>query len=102
MAKKETSLSPKPSLSSAILLESSWEVCNQVGGIYTVIRSKTPIAISRWGENYCLLGPYLDEDIVAELDPIDSKDEIFGPAIQAMKKMGYDLFFGRWLINGRP
>lgn len=102
MAKKETSESPKSRLSSAILLESSWEVCNQVGGIYTVIRSKTPAAISHWGENYCLLGPYLDEDVMAELEPIDSTDEIFGPAIHGMKKMGYDVFFGRWLITGRP
>jgi len=103
MSKKKAAVQQKaPFLTSSLLIEVSWEVCNQVGGIYTVIRSKTPIAISKWGENYCLLGPYISDNIMAELDPIDSKDEIFGPAVQQMKKQGYKVFYGRWLITGRP
>jgi len=27
------------------LFETSWEVCNKVGGIYTVIKTKAPFAI---------------------------------------------------------
>ena len=42
----------------ALLVEAAWEVCNQVGGIYTVIRSKVPSAVQGWGNRYCLLGPY--------------------------------------------
>ncbi|HEY1055459.1 MAG TPA: glycogen synthase, partial [Emticicia sp.] len=41
-----------------LLMEIAWEVCNQVGGIYTVIRSKVPSMVEEWGENYCLIGPY--------------------------------------------
>ena len=44
------------------LFECAWEVCNQVGGIYTVIRSKVPAVINKWGpENYCLLGPWFED-----------------------------------------
>ncbi|MEM6856013.1 MAG: glycogen synthase, partial [Planctomycetota bacterium] len=41
-----------------MLLEIAWEACNQVGGIYTVLRSKVPSMVSRWGNRYCLVGPY--------------------------------------------
>ena len=41
-----------------MLFECAWEVCNQVGGIYTVIRSKIPVIVSKWNrDNYILLGP---------------------------------------------
>ncbi|MBL8990355.1 MAG: hypothetical protein JNJ48_02110, partial [Phycisphaerae bacterium] len=43
---------------SGILLEFAWEVCNQVGGIYQVVRSKAPTMVERWGERYCMVGPY--------------------------------------------
>jgi len=42
---------------SNFLFETAWEVCNQVGGIYTVIRSKVPSVIKRHGDNYAVLGP---------------------------------------------
>ena len=32
-----------------ILAEVAWEVCNQLGGIYTVLRSKVPSMAARWG-----------------------------------------------------
>ena len=40
------------------LFEVAWEVCNQVGGIYTVIRSKVPQMTLQWGSDYCAVGPY--------------------------------------------
>ena len=40
------------------LLEVGWEVCNQLGGIYTVLRSKAPEMVSEWKDRYALLGPY--------------------------------------------
>ena len=33
--------------SNTTLFEIAWEVCNQVGGIYTVIRSKVPSVIEK-------------------------------------------------------
>ena len=45
------------------LFEVSWEVCNKVGGIYTVVTSKLREAIASYGENYFLLGPDLKTNI---------------------------------------
>ncbi|MCK9274688.1 MAG: alpha-glucan family phosphorylase [Syntrophales bacterium] len=39
------------------LFEVSWEVCNKVGGIYTVLKTKTGHAVSQFGDRYILIGP---------------------------------------------
>jgi phosphorylase/glycogen(starch) synthase len=39
------------------LFETSWEVCNKVGGIHTVITSKLPSYQSVFGENIVFIGP---------------------------------------------
>ncbi len=87
----------------SLLVECAWEVCNQVGGIYTVIRSKIPAIVEKWGDNYCLLGPDVNPNISAEFDPIldDDEDPIFRTA-ERMKEMGYEVKYGRWLVTGRP
>ncbi len=41
----------------AVLLEFSWEVCNQVGGIYQVLKSKAELMLQTWDQRYCLVGP---------------------------------------------
>ena len=41
------------------LFEVSWEVCNKVGGIYSVVSSKALQAVEQFGEDYFLLGPSL-------------------------------------------
>ena len=90
------------SKASPLVIECAWEVCNQVGGIYTVIRSKLPAAVERWGDNYCLLGPLEDENISAEFDPINSNSDPIGKAVEKMRNMGYEVWYGRWLVTGRP
>ncbi len=40
------------------LFEVSWEVCNKVGGIHTVLRSKLGQVVSNFGNNYLLIGPW--------------------------------------------
>lgn len=44
------------------LFEVGWEVCNKVGGIYTVLRTKAKYAIQHFGENYILIGPWLENN----------------------------------------
>lgn len=39
------------------LLEASWEVCNPVGGIYTVVTTKLPEVTKRFGDRYIAVGP---------------------------------------------
>jgi hypothetical protein len=41
------------------LFEVSWEVCNKVGGIYTVITSKLKKAQAEFSGNYMAVGPYV-------------------------------------------
>ena len=91
----------------ALLVEVAWEVCNQVGGIYTVIRSKVPATVPAWGERYCLLGPYFAHQAQGEFEPDDdlavhTAADPFGAAVRTMRAAGYDVHLGTWLVTGRP
>lgn len=92
-----------PRFGNAILAEVAWEVANQVGGIHTVIRSKVPSIKSKWGDNYVLIGPFIQPAVNAIFDPIDpSPDTAVGRAVIRMREMGYEVRYGTWLISGRP
>lgn len=84
------------------LIEVAWEVCNQVGGIYTVIRSKVPAVIKHWTGRYCLVGPYVHKNIGAELEHLDDAQDIFGQAAATLRKRGYDVHYAEWLVTGKP
>ncbi|GAA4449022.1 glycogen/starch synthase [Nibrella saemangeumensis] len=86
-----------------LLLELAWEVCNQVGGIYTVIRSKVPAMVEKWGDDYVCLGPYFPQRAAAEYEPITEPDETeIGQTVRKMRQMGYAVEYGYWLVTGRP
>jgi glycogen(starch) synthase len=87
---------------SEILLEVAWEVCNQVGGIYTVIRSKAPAMMKNRGPRYCMVGPFVSKGILAELEYIDRGDDIFSQAAERLRKRGYDVHDAIWLVTGKP
>ena len=84
------------------IVEVAWEVCNQVGGIYTVIRSKAPSMVQHANGPYCMVGPYLSRNIQAELEPLDDQEDIFGQAASILRKKGYDVHYAEWLITGKP
>lgn len=84
-----------------LLVECAWEVVNQVGGIYTVIRSKLPAMNERWGARYCLVGPYMHGTASVEFEAMEPTGP-FGEAVQALKDMGIEAHYGRWLVMGRP
>lgn len=84
------------------VVEVSWEVCNQVGGIYTVIRSKVPCAMEHWAGRYCLVGPYVNKNILAELELMDDVQDIFGQAAAILRKKGYHVHYAEWLVTGKP
>ena len=81
------------------IIEVAWEICNQVGGIYTVIRSKVPDMKAIWGDQYSVIGPYFDNsEYEEEENPAD-------PLYQAVKRLneeGFEAHYGTWLISGRP
>ncbi|MEE4287397.1 MAG: glycosyltransferase [Mariniphaga sp.] len=89
--------------SNSMLFEIAWEVCNQVGGIYTVIRSKVPSVIEKWGaENYFLIGPYFADQAAAHFDPATDYSTPVGKAVLKMQERGFDVHYGQWIVSGRP
>lgn len=84
------------------LLEVAWEVCNQVGGIYTVLRSKVPEASTHWGADYALLGPYLENNVSTDFEPKTPDSSLVGKTVKCMQEMGYGVHYGTWLVSGRP
>lgn len=85
------------------LVEVAWETCNQVGGIYTVIRTKVPAMVEKWEQDYLLLGPYFTQTAAAEFEPlaIDTETPV-GRAIAWMRDLGMEVHYGNWLITGKP
>ncbi|MCL2641514.1 MAG: hypothetical protein FWD53_11760, partial [Phycisphaerales bacterium] len=84
-----------------LLFEIAWEVCWQLGGIYTVLRSKAPQMTKAWGDRYCLIGPYNGETAAVELEECPATGPI-AFAIEKLRNMGIKVHHGRWLITGRP
>ncbi|MBT4539997.1 hypothetical protein HOC35_00650 [Candidatus Woesearchaeota archaeon] len=83
-----------------VLFEVSWEICNKVGGIYTVVKSKADL-INKAYENYFLIGPYVEKkakEVFNELDP----PENFAGIFNELADMGIKCHFGEWQIKGKP
>ena len=82
------------------LFEISWEVCNKVGGIHTVLSSKASTAVERFGDDYVVIGPQLLGGTGAH-SPFDEEPghEEF---VAACRKIGVPVRIGRWRIPGRP
>lgn len=81
------------------LFEVSWEVCNKVGGIYTVIRSKAVEAMNEFGDDgYLTIGPMLvsNPEFEAEDDPF------FSDVSKVLETKNITLQYGRWNIEGKP
>lgn len=85
----------------AILLEVGWEVCNQVGGIYQVLKSKAPFMVERWGERYCMIGPWNSSTAAIEFEETPPTG-VIGRAVVALREKGLIIHHGRWMISGRP
>ncbi|MCJ2164565.1 MULTISPECIES: alpha-glucan family phosphorylase [unclassified Pseudodesulfovibrio] len=81
------------------LFEVSWEVCNKVGGIHTVISSKAEQAKAVFQDRYMAIGPLLDRN--PGFSPCDPPKEI-APALKRLKEKGVETSVGRWDIPGKP
>jgi len=89
------------SSSKPLLFETAWEVCQQVGGIYTVIRSKVPSIVEQWGNRYFLVGPYNPQVSPTEFEetqPTGFLRDVF----HLLQEAGIEAHYGHWLITGRP
>ncbi len=82
------------------LFEVSWEVCNKVGGIHTVISTKAQTVTRKFADNYMLLGPDLSHEGVNpefEEDP-----NLLKSWRQSLYNEGIRVRAGRWKIKGEP
>lgn len=84
-----------------LLLEIGWEVCNQLGGIYTVLRSKAPAMVEEWGDRYALFGPLNASQAAIEFEE-EALGGPFDQAAEALRKQGLDVRSGRWQVSGKP
>uniref|UniRef100_A0A7R9K086 Glycogen [starch] synthase n=1 Tax=Timema genevievae TaxID=629358 RepID=A0A7R9K086_TIMGE len=83
--------------------EAAWEVANKVGGIYTVIRSKTYVSTEEMGEQYCLLGPYKEQCARIEVEEAEFPPENpLSIAVNKMRQQGFKIHTGTWLVDGNP
>lgn len=72
------------------LIEISWEVCNKVGGIHTVITSKLPSVKKKF--NYLAVGPYLQSEAFME----EALPDNFLTGANLLKEKGVVLHYGIW------
>jgi len=87
----------------AALFEVSWEVCNKVGGIHTVVSTKAQEAVKRFGDNYFLIGPARDSNPgFIEGRPGDADSVQWETFRRAAAIHGLKCRFGRWAVPGSP
>ncbi|MBU0666651.1 MAG: hypothetical protein ABIC91_06250 [Nanoarchaeota archaeon] len=82
------------------LFEASWEVCNKVGGIYTVVKSKAYVMKQHY-KNYFLIGPYFEEKARVGLDLKHPPAE-FKQAFDELEEEGIKCYYGEWDADGSP
>lgn len=79
------------------VFESSWEVCNKVGGIYTVLSTRAKTLQSAIQDRLIFIGP----DLKDNSDFIEDK-ELYATWVETVKKDGFQVKAGYWDIPGKP
>ncbi len=82
------------------LVEVSFEVGNKVGGIHTVLASKSRLMKFLF-RPYLAVGYYDPRKSPMEFVEESVPDEI-APAADALRELGADVRYGRWLVPGKP
>ena len=88
-------------LSPDYLFEVSWEVCNKVGGIHTVISTKAITLEKEFGDKYILLGPDVWRE-EGEHPEFAEDFEILKSWKNHAQSEGLRVRIGRWKISGSP
>lgn len=81
--------------------EVSFEVCNKVGGIYTVVSSKARQMQKQYGKEYITVGPYFPKKAYGTFEekvPPDNIKLVF----DKLRNQGIDCHYGTWLVTGNP
>lgn len=85
-----------------LLMETSWEVCNKIGGIYTVLSTKARVLQQQFGDRLIFIGP----DVWTSETPspyfIERKTLMKSCASRMKLPFGITVRTGRWDIPGSP
>ena len=82
------------------LFEVSWEVCNKVGGIHTVVATKALTATKLFGDKYIVIGPDFSQD--NGNSEFEEDTNLFRAWRQQLYNAGIRVRIGRWKIVGSP
>jgi glycosyltransferase involved in cell wall biosynthesis len=91
----------KDKISPDFLFETSWEVCNKVGGIYTVLSTRAHTLQQMMKDRLVFIGP----DLNGKALPSDFKEDktLFADwKKHALKADGLKVKVGRWKVPGDP
>ncbi len=83
------------------LFETSWEVCNQIGGMHTVISTKALSLVNEYENNYITIGPDLVHD-TGENPEFVPDSQLYADWQQSAERSGLRLKVGRWKVPGNP
>ena len=89
------------------IFESSWEVCNKVGGIYTVLSTRAKTLQEVLQDKVIFIGPGLwkreDGNYTKEESPYFKEDSsLFAEWQWEAKESGLNVRVGRWKVPGEP
>ena len=82
------------------IFETSWEVCNKVGGIYTVLSSRAKTLKATWQDRLVFIGPDLKQP-TANVDFIEDA-KLLPKWKKAAAELGLNCRIGRWQVPGEP
>lgn len=83
-----------------VVFETSWEVCNKVGGIYTVLSTRAKTLQQKFQDNLIFIGPDLCQDGNNPLFIEDKK--LHKDWSKSLQNIGLPVRIGRWDIPGQP
>ncbi|MCF8230526.1 MAG: alpha-glucan family phosphorylase, partial [Bacteroidales bacterium] len=84
-----------------LIFEVSWEVCNKVGGIHTVLASKAPEVVKAMGDQYLVIGPDIWREVSIHPE-FDEDPTLFRGWKSKAESEGLHLRIGRWNVEGNP
>lgn len=85
-----------------LLFETSWEVCNKVGGIYAVLSTKAKTLQKRYKDNLIFIGPDLWSAENPSPSFIEGKTSLAVWQHDTKLPSGVKVRVGRWDVPGKP
>ena len=89
------------------VFQASWEVCNKVGGIYTVLSTQAKALEGIYKDNLIYIGPDVHAHVSGKgaknANPLFTADAtLLNGLARQLKKQGIPTRFGRWNVPGSP